>query len=633
MSSLNANQQRRVDHQLRLLAAVRAWHPGGAPPYFAHMRLETGPREVDVLLAASTHVGPSLSLIDWRTAPLAEVFFAYEEGEEYDIEVGERVVSGRLLEKNLLGFEAGALAWIDTGEETRLEYTGTDWRRSEDTLLPQMTPRPAAARQPFRSPLEVRLDAAQQRVVDLPRNRSVLLLGEAGFGKTTVALHRLVELQREAGPGFRGAVLVPTEGLSRLTRLMLERRGVEGIDVWTYARWAASMARRVFKDLPRRESVDATSGVIRLKRHPALRGILEEFIQRHPKPVRDEDRPTSSRARASRVDLEHLFGDRSWMERVLCAMAGALPPSVAAEVTEHTRIQFLDPTEIEYAHVDRENLVTVDGQRIDAGTPMEDADSVDTEDYAVLFELERLRTRADGAKPGALAAYDCMVIDEAQEFAPLELALLRRGLRPGGTFIVAGDAAQQVDPTSFFGGWDAVLEELAVPTAERAVLEVSYRCPDDVTALARSLIDPERVAPRDPPSITHCRRDNLFHLAVWLTRESRALLTEDPSASLAIICRSPEAARTFAQALRHGPPARLALAGQFEFRPGLTVTCVQEIKGLEFDYVLIPDATASTYPDTPESRRALYVAVTRATHRLGLGSAGAWSPLLTSAPR
>ncbi|MFY0580079.1 hypothetical protein ACN28S_42755 [Cystobacter fuscus] len=33
------------------------------------MRLETGPREVDVLLASSTHVGPALSLIDWRTAP------------------------------------------------------------------------------------------------------------------------------------------------------------------------------------------------------------------------------------------------------------------------------------------------------------------------------------------------------------------------------------------------------------------------------------------------------------------------------------------------------------------------------------------------------------------------------------
>jgi DNA helicase IV len=629
VSSLNADQQRRIEHQLRLHAAVRALHPSGVPPYFAHMRLATGPREVDVLLASITHVGPALSLLDWRTAPLAEVFFAYEEGEEYEIEVGERMVTGTLLEKNLLGFDAESLVWIDTGEETRLQCIGADWRRCEDAPRPRLTPRAIAVRKPFRSPLEVQLDPAQQRVVEFPGDRSVLLLGEAGFGKTTVALHRLVALQRDAGPGFRGAVLVPTEGLSRLTRLMLERRGVEGIDVWTYAQWAASVARRVFKDLPRRESVDATSGVIHLKRHPALRGVLKEFVRRHPRPVRDEDRPTNSRARASRVDLEHLFGDRAWMEQVISGMAGALPLAVAAEVTEHTRIQFLDPTEVEYAHVDRENLITVDGQRIAAGTPMEDADSVDVEDYAVLFELERRRALAEGAKPTSLAAYDCVVIDEAQEFAPLELTLLRRCVRPGGTFIVAGDAAQQVDPSSSFGGWDAVLDELAIPAAERAVLEVSYRCPEDVTALARSLIAPERAAPSIQPSITHCRRDNLFHLAVWLTRETRALLTDDPSGSLALICRTPEAARTFERALRHGIPARLALAGQFEFRPGLTVTCVQEVKGLEFDYVVVPDATASTYPDTPESRRALYVAVTRATHRLGLGGAGAWSPLLT----
>jgi DNA helicase IV len=328
------------------------------------------------------------------------------------------------------------------------------------------------------------------------------------------------------------------------------------------------------------------------------------------------------------VDLEHLFGDRSAMERVLAGTGGALPHFIAAEVTEHTRIQFLDMAEVEYAHVRRENLTTVDGLRIDAGTPMEDADSVDVEDYAVLFELERLRAEASGAKPTSLATYDCVVIDEAQEFAPLELALMRRCVRPGGTVIIAGDAAQQVDATSFFAGWDAVVAELGVPEAERAVLEVNYRCPEDVTALARSILEPGRPAARAEPSITRGQHESPFHLAVRLTEELRALQSEDPSASLAVICRSPEAARTVERALRHGSPVRLALDGEFEFRPGLTVTCVQEVKGLEFDYVLVPDASASTYPDTRESRRALYVAVTRATHRLGLASAGAWSPLL-----
>jgi len=103
---------------------------------------------------------------------------------------------------------------------------------------------------------------------------------------------------------------------------------------------------------------------------------------------------------------------------------------------------------------------------------------------------------------------------------------------------------------------------------------------------------------------------------------------EDPSASITVIARSPEAARVHARTLRHGTAARLALDGAFEFRPGLTITCVPEVKGLEFDYVIVPDANASAYPALEEARRALYVAVTRATHRLVLATSGSWSPLL-----
>jgi DNA helicase-2/ATP-dependent DNA helicase PcrA len=58
------------------------------------------------------------------------------------------------------------------------------------------------------------------------------------------------------------------------------------------------------------------------------------------------------------------------------------------------------------------------------------------------------------------------------------------------------------------------------------------------------------------------------------------------------------------------------------------VTCVADVKGLEFDYVVVPDASAARYPDTPESRRALYVAVTRAIHQVWLTSVGSWSPIL-----
>ena len=91
-----------------------------------------------------------------------------------------------------------------------------------------------------------------------------------------------------------------------------------------------------------------------------------------------------------------------------------------------------------------------------------------------------------------------------------------------------------------------------------------------------------------------------------------------------MICRSDVTARNFARTLGHGLTVRLALDGDFDFSPGVTITSVQEVKGLEFDCVVVPDAQASTYPPTPQSRRSLYVAVTRATHHLGLAAVGKW---------
>jgi DNA helicase IV len=281
---------------------------------------------------------------------------------------------------------------------------------------------------------------------------------------------------------------------------------------------------------------------------------------------------------------------------------------------------------VAYAHVDLEARTAVDGRGLDDGTPLEDANSADAEDHAVLFELERLRSLSRGKPPMPLGAYDVVFIDEAQEFAPIELAVMARALRRGGVFVVAGDAAQQVDPTAVFTGWDGVLTELGVPKARQLRLEVNYRCPPDVTTLARHVLDP-KVALAPTPSVTWAPFAAPFHLSVWLSDALRRLVGEDAAASVAVICRTPEAAKRVQQRLR-GITTTLALNGDFPFKPGVVVTCVQEIKGLEFDLVVLPDAAATTWASTQDSRRGLYTAVTRASHRLVLAWAGPKSPLL-----
>jgi DNA helicase II / ATP-dependent DNA helicase PcrA len=567
-----------------LAEAGRRW---GVRSAVGVMVVESARRRSTVLLGSATHTSRatdawSLAVVDWRTAPLAEPYFGVAEGDVWE------------------GPGGPVKVWWKAGLETREgQVVGHFPAERWTPVVP-----PPTGRQGFRSPLDVQLDAAQQALVDAPAGQPLLVLGEAGFGKTTVALRRLEALAHRHGPGFRAAVVVPTEGLRRLTARVLQQRGLGQVEVNTFDAWARRLAHQHFK-LPRQQSRDASSRTITLKRHPALRGVLGAFVERR-------------RRATTRADLLHLFGDTAWLAKVVEVSAGALHPASVAEVAEHTRVQFLETTETAYAHVtDAARLQAVDGEALDEGTPEGDAHSIDAEDYPVLFALEAARARRAGRPVKRVASWDALVVDEAQELAPLELELLSRSLKAEGTLTVAGDAAQQIDPTTSFAGWDEVMAALGAARHARGQLQVNYRCPPDVTVLARTVL---AGAPRLEPS-AHVHRLGGPHPAQVLVRliaELRNLQDRAPGATVAVIARSAEAARTLARQLGWAVPVHLALEGDFRFREGLVVTAAAEVKGLEFDVVVVPEAAGGAWTSTPEALRSLYVAVTRATCELVL---------------
>jgi DNA helicase II / ATP-dependent DNA helicase PcrA len=626
-AALSPEQAARAEHLERVLQKS-----GGAWP--GHLRLLAAGHDRDVLLGAGSRSAPVVA-IDWQTAPLAQVFFETDEGGDYEVEIDHRSITGTLQNKSLLAFEGGRIAEVQApGYLLRRE--GGPLRSYARPQPGLMLPRPEQLRR--QQPWQVRLDPAQEKLVSLPAGEPLLLLGEAGFGKTTVALHRLVRL-RTKNPDLRAGVIVPTEGLRTLTANLLERMGHGDVPVFRFDQWASRVARLAFAQLPRRESQWASAGVIKFKRHPALRAAIELLVQQRRK-----------KPRSMRRELEHLFGDSAILAKALAAAQGTLQPGLVQEVLEHTHIQFGQGADKEYRHVtELERLETLDGRGLDDDTPLADTGTLDAEDYAVLFELDRIRALRTGAAPARVEAWDCLVIDEAQEFAPLELALIGRAARKGGSLVVAGDAAQQLDDGAAFQGWPAVMQEL-LGTQEHAreprqgtlfggkaagrgytegVLHINYRCPPEVTALARPLRDPSLPAAHAAgPGIARIQHKSDLHVAVWLCEELRLLRERDPGATIAVICRGPEKAERLARVLGHAVDARLALDGRFDFRAGISVTCVAEVKGLEFDHVVLPDASAASYPDAAESRRALYVAVTRACHQLILATPGKPSPLL-----
>ena len=728
--TLDPARRARLDSQLALVERARALVPAQRAPYFAHLKLRHADgKESDVLLGLGLRAAPGLALVDWRTAPLARILFACDEGDEYEVELSDRRLEGVLLEKNLVTFRSGELSALRCSLGTIARDAGGNWQATGSTGWPVLSPRSAEERAKVRSPVDVPLDAAQREVVELPPGEATLILGEAGCGKTTVALHRLRRLSETEQGSFRAAVIVPTEGLRRLCEALLVRLKLPMVEAWTFDQFASKQARAALPGLPKRESQWAPAGVSRLKRHAAVREAIELLARQEPA-RRDEDRVRISRelkARAKsgavvestlrkegdevdaddraelhelleshgvgevpageqgieneaaqqadftfhtekerrregamrgrnqgklarREDLQALFGDRTLLEKIVGAAPHELQNNLIGEAFEHTRRQFSETAEEKFAHVDEEQKRTADGRGLDEGTPAEDAGSIDVEDYAVLLALEKRRAEVRRVRPAQLRTYDCLVLDEAQELAPLELELVGRSVSRSGTLIVAGDAAQQVDESSHFKGWPAAMNELRARKHRSVVLQISYRCPPEVTAFARSLRDdreeplvastPSQLALGAAPSdrralvlaaggdaLAGARFDEECHLLAWLSQALRELDRFDAGAAVAVICRTSDGARRLWQMLEPALPIRLALEGKFRFGPGMQLTSVPEVKGLEVDHVVLPDASAQRYPDSDESRRALYVAATRASAQLLLACAATESPL------
>ena len=111
------------------------------------------------------------------------------------------------------------------------------------------------------------------------------MLGSAGSGKTTVALHRLARIaatQPARYPLAAMQVVVPEEGLARLSRRLLAPLGVGGAQVSTLDAWAFALSCAVFGGKPPTICDEPPSLVVSLKRHPALYDELAGFYQQDP---------------------------------------------------------------------------------------------------------------------------------------------------------------------------------------------------------------------------------------------------------------------------------------------------------------------------------------------------------------
>lgn len=602
--------------------------PDPQSPYVAHLSVNEAGVTKHYCLGQRTHLDPAagVRVVDWRSAPVARIFYGYREGDEYEEEYPGRVAEGRVVARRIVVIEHGELVQILSDDFVLTRSPDRLWQsrpRASHALAAGGGGSAVSGAFGASGPsITALLDAQQFAAISAPAERPLLILGSAGSGKTTVALHRLsrlTNLEPDRYPVQRALVLVPEPGLARLSRRLLAPLGVHESRVHTLDDWAIDEARRLFDVRLPRLCPETPALVSSLKRHPALyRALRVRFERKNPA------KPSSLKQLRRR--LAELLSDREFLSAVVHSARGTLSQAAIEATVRHTLQQLGDSVQQQLAAVvDRSRLRTLDARAIADDTPEAVAKTMDVEDLPILLALAGFRGMLERSPSSHL------VLDEAEDFSLFELYVLGRQQGDSPRVTLAGDEAQQT--SSSFAGFDAALEELGASEPELCRLAISYRCPRPIFEIAQAILGPlasttPQSAAREGAPVGHFHFPNPTLANLFCANEVSDLLQREPRASIAVILPDAQAARRFHALLPESARARLVLAGEFEFEPGIDVTDVDNVKGLEFDYVILPDVSESAYPQTDEARRRLHVAVTRAVSQLWLVSGAVRSPIL-----
>jgi DNA helicase II / ATP-dependent DNA helicase PcrA len=282
----------------------------------------------------------------------------------------------------------------------------------------------------------------------------------------------------------------------------------------------------------------------------------------------------------------------------------------------------------------------------DADGPQEeehvDEAQLDAEDDTLLLRFAQ-RLRGPLLRPGGgqdALSYEHILIDEAQDLSPVELAVITQTVSGGQSITLAGDVAQRLYMDNGFTGWDDLLKELSLSHVQVEPLQITYRSTEQVTAFAHAVLGP--LAPATPPVATRMGAPvELFSFAHsgdavgFLSEALRELSADEPQASICVVARYPEQADLYHAGLKQAeiPNLRRVAEQDFPFKAGVDVTDLRQVKGLEFDYVVLVEVNQSTYPVEDDSRHLLHIGATRAAHQLWILSTGKASELLPQALR
>lgn len=612
-------------------------------------------------------------VFDWR-APISSIFYRYELGKaSYSAPVG--TITGEVLLKRQYKIKKGNLKYFFDCSVT-----------INDEMLQEALSGNASAQ--MKNIVET-IQKEQDIIIRDTENDLLIVQGVAGSGKTSIALHRIAFLLYEGLNKLRSnniLIVSPNSVFSKYISGVLPELGEENVKQATFddiiAEAFGGRFRSETRDMQleslvnsrdneelrlRRQSIDFKGSAVfkqildRLLWHYTHRLIPFEDVYYNGKIIMTRQQ-LKARLLRNQAGLP-IAKQLSRLENIILDRIHALQPRRIAklqkivekseghdfEVKSFSRLLSMKETKRIRNRMHR--FTRIDYWRL----------------YQMLFDQWKLFSRlsykldlpqeieqivsdtARNLKRGWVSHEDCapllylmlriegsdlfknirqVVIDEAQDYSPLQYEVFKL-LFTDAKYTLLGDMNQTIEKEVADSLYDDIAKILNKQKTILLHLNKSYRSSYEINSFTQkvlggksNLISFER---HEPEPVVE-RKSSIESLDQAVIRDIQGYLDKGYD-SLAVICKTQEEARAV-----HGRLKTMARIGLIEPRSGrvekgAVVMASYMSKGLEFDVVIVYGADDKHY-SSEYDRRLLYVACTRALHRLVIYYTGEKSPFI-----
>ena len=225
-----------------------------------------------------------------------------------------------------------------------------------------------------------------------------------------------------------------------------------------------------------------------------------------------------------------------------------------------------------------------------------------------------------------------LFIDEAQDYSPIQFHMLKQ-LFPSSRMTILGDFNQAIFPQSYDAKTMLSSELYGEDKIEKTNLNMSYRSTKEIVEFSKGIIkENEQIVAFDrsgpKPTLTIVHNPNDLHAGIG----EQVSFLKQKYETIAVICKTGQESRLAFDELNKEFEVQLINQDSKAYQKGIVILPTYLAKGVEFDAVIIYNASSEVYAHDIE-RNILYTSCTRAMHELHLFSIGESSPFLKKSLR